>query len=319
MAGNVEAVATVEGLVHRYGDLTAIDDLSFSIEHGEVFGLLGPNGAGKSTTISILSCVLERTGGRVGVLGGDAGPNASSIKARVGLVPQELALYEEISGLNNLKFFGRLYGLSGSRLGTAIETALETVGLSDRAGDTVSEYSGGMKRRLNLAAGLLHDPEILILDEPTNDVDPLRRRLLWEQVRRLGDQGAAVLLVTHNVMEAEKSVDRLAVIDDGRLIAEGTPSSLKAEDRGRLRLQVMLAPGTETPDTPALVLQQTRVGNNLMTVIPEDRAGDGIAWARSLVEQDRAEEYALAATTLEDVYIRLVKRANGDGEDEGAG
>ncbi len=226
MAGNVEAVATVEGLVHRYGDLTAIDDLSFSIEHGEVFGLLGPNGAGKSTTISILSCVLERTGGRVGVLGGDAGPNASSIKARVGLVPQELALYEEISGLNNLKFFGRLYGLSGSRLGTAIETALETVGLSDRAGDTVSEYSGGMKRRLNLAAGLLHDPEILILDEPTVGVDPQSRNHIFDNVERLNAAGMTVVYTTHYMEEAERLCDRVAIVDHGRLVALGTPREL---------------------------------------------------------------------------------------------
>ena len=145
MTANREAVATVAGLVHRYGDLTAVDDLSFSIERGEVFGLLGPNGAGKSTTISILSCVLERSSGRVEVLGGDAGPNNRAIKARVGLVPQDLALYEEISGLDNLKFFGRLYGLSGSRLGTAIATALETVGLSDRAGDGgAGGFRGGL-------------------------------------------------------------------------------------------------------------------------------------------------------------------------------
>ncbi|MDP6508878.1 MAG: ABC transporter ATP-binding protein, partial [Chloroflexota bacterium] len=226
MTTSGESVATVEGLVHSYGDLTAVDDLSFSIAKGEVFGLLGPNGAGKSTTISILSCVLERTGGRVEVLGGDAGPNNRSIKARVGLVPQDLALYEEISGLDNLKFFGRLYGLSGSRLGTAIESALETVGLSDRASDTVSEYSGGMKRRLNLAAGRLHDPEILILDEPTVGVDPQSRNHIFDNVERLNAGGTTVIYTTHYMEEAERLCDRVAIVDHGRLVALGTPREL---------------------------------------------------------------------------------------------
>ncbi len=226
MNANGDSVATVEGLVHRYGDLTAIDELSFSINRGEVFGLLGPNGAGKSTTISILSCILEHTGGRVTVLGADAGPNARSVKARVGLVPQEIALYEELSGLDNLKFFGRLYGLSGTRLGQAIESALETVGLADRAADAVSEYSGGMKRRLNLAAGLLHDPEILILDEPTVGVDPQSRNHIFDNVERLNAAGTTVIYTTHYMEEAERLCDRVAIIDHGRLVALDTPRNL---------------------------------------------------------------------------------------------
>lgn len=155
----------------------------------------------------------------------------------------------------------------------------------------------------------------MILDEPTNDVDPLRRRLLWEQVRRLGDAGAAVFLVTHNVLEAEKSVDRLAVIDRGRIVAEGTPSSLKAADRGRMRLQVMLTPGRESPPLPHFVRHDTRVGNNLVTVIGDEDVTAGIGWARGLMESGEAEEYALAATTLEDVYIRLTGDIDASGRD----
>ena len=219
-------VAFVRGLVHRYGDLTAVDDVTFSIDRGEVFGLLGPNGAGKSTTISILSCILQRTAGQVTVLGEEAGPNASSIKARLGLVPQDLALYEELSGLDNLKFFGRLYGLSGGRLGKAIDSALETVGLTDRAADTVSEYSGGMKRRLNLAAGLLHDPDILIFDEPTVGVDPQSRNHIFDNVERLNAAGMTVIYTTHYMEEAQRLCDRVAIIDHGRLVALGTPRDL---------------------------------------------------------------------------------------------
>jgi ABC-2 type transport system ATP-binding protein len=155
---------------------------------------------------------------------------------------------------------------------------------------------------------------VVILDEPTNDVDPRRRRLLWEQIRRLGTEGAAVFLVTHNVLEAEKAVDRLAIIDRGRLIAEGTPSALKAVDRGRLRLQVMVPPGGATPAPPPYVEHQVRVGNNVMSVIPESEAAPGIAWAQGLIAGGAAEEYALGATTLEDVYIRLTGHVSGDGE-----
>jgi ABC-2 type transport system ATP-binding protein len=245
MNTNGDSVATVEGLVHRYGDLTAVDELSFSINRGEVFGLLGPNGAGKSTTISILSCILEHTGGRVTVLGADAGPNARSVKARVGLVPQEIALYEDLSGLDNLKFFGRLYGLFGTRLGQAIESALETVGLADRAADAVSEYSGGMKRRLNLAAGLLHDPEILILDEPTVGVDPQSRNHIFDNVERLNAAGMTVIYTTHYMEEAERLCDRVAIIDHGRLVALDTPRNL-IDSLGGGVIQIGISPDKRT-------------------------------------------------------------------------
>jgi ABC-2 type transport system ATP-binding protein len=162
-----------------------------------------------------------------------------------------------------------------------------------------------VKRLVGFAMVTVWPGQIVILDEPTNDVDPYRRRLLWDQVRRLGDDGVAVLLVTHNVLEAEKSVDRLAVIDGGKLVAEGTPSSLKAADRGRLRLQVMLAPRAPTPELPPFIEDSTRAGNNLLTVIPESEAAHGIGWAQELIGLGAAEEYALGATTLEDVYIRL--------------
>lgn len=152
---------------------------------------------------------------------------------------------------------------------------------------------------------------IVILDEPTNDVDPMRRRLLWEQIRQLGDAGVGVILVTHNVLEAEKSVDRLAIIDSGRLTAEGTPSSLKAHDRGNLRLQLMMTPGQSSPDLPGFVRSETRVGHTLATVIDESKAADGIHWAQSLMSNGVVEEYALGATSLEDVYVRMTGHASG--------
>jgi ABC-2 type transport system ATP-binding protein len=156
---------------------------------------------------------------------------------------------------------------------------------------------------------------LVILDEPTNDVDPLRRRLLWDQIRALGAQGCSVLLVTHNVLEAEKAVDRLALIASGKLLAEGTPSSLKAADRAQLRLQVMLVPGVETPELPAWGGSPVRVGNNLVTTIAEVDAPSGITWAAGLIDAGVAEEYALGASTLEDAYIRLTSDIPNDGLD----
>jgi ABC-2 type transport system ATP-binding protein len=157
---------------------------------------------------------------------------------------------------------------------------------------------------------------VVILDEPTNDVDPLRRRLLWDQIRGLGERGSAVFLVTHNVMEAERSVDRLAIIAAGRLIAEGTPSSLKAQDHGQLRLQVMLVPGMDTPMLPEWVRHHTRVGPNLIAGIGQADGSRGIGWAEELIARGLAEEYALGATTLEDVYIRLTGHVSANGHRE---
>ncbi|HXX60373.1 MAG TPA: AAA family ATPase, partial [Candidatus Sulfotelmatobacter sp.] len=169
--------------------------------------------------------------------------------------------------------------------------------------------SGGVRRLVGFAMVTVWPGRVVILDEPTNDVDPLRRRLLWEQIRRLADAGASVLLVTHNVLEAERAVDRLAVIDRGRLLAEGTPSSMKTEDRDHLRLTVMLEPDAAMPDLPAFVLRHARAGNRLTCEIEEADAARSITWARELMARDTAEEYALGATTLEDVYIRLTGAA----------
>jgi ABC-2 type transport system ATP-binding protein len=182
---------------------------------------------------------------------------------------------------------------------------IEALQLTEWRNTLGTKLSGGVRRLVGFIMVTVVPGQVVILDEPTNDVDPLRRRLLWEQIRLLGEMGAAVFLVTHNVLEAEKSVDRLAVIADGEILAEGTPSSFKVADRGKLRLQLMLTPGAATPDLPPLVLQHSRVGNVVMSVIDEDRAGDGIGWAQQMMGLGVAEEYALGATTLEDAYIRL--------------
>jgi ABC-2 type transport system ATP-binding protein len=177
-----------------------------------------------------------------------------------------------------------------------------------------AKLSGGVKRLVGFCMATVCPGRVVILDEPTNDADPLRRRLLWEEIRTLGANGSAVMLVTHNVLEAEKSVDRLAVIDGGRLVAAGTPSSLKASDRSHLRLQLMLAPTSATPPMPDWASAAVRVGHNVVTTIDESDAPAGIAWAASLIDAGVAEEYALGAMTLEDAYIRLTANMSSDGD-----
>jgi ABC-2 type transport system ATP-binding protein len=217
-----------EGLRKSYGDREAVKGVSFSIAEGECYGLLGPNGAGKTTTISMLCGLIIPDQGEVTVDGFAGG--SLEAKAAVGYVPQDLALYPDLSAVENLTFFGQLYGLGGKQLQGRIGETLELVGLADRGKDRIGTYSGGMKRRANMAAGLLHRPKLLVLDEPTVGVDPQSRNAILETVGRLG---IAVLYTTHYMEEAARLCDRIGIIDDGQLVAEGTAESLIGTHGGR--------------------------------------------------------------------------------------
>ncbi len=219
-------VLVVEGLVHRYGDLVAVDDVSFRIAPGETFGLLGPNGAGKTTTISMVAGLVPAHEGAVTVTGRSMARDPVAAKAHLGLVPQELAIYPELTARENLTFFGRLQRMRGKELDRRVAEVLELIGLEERAKDLTKEYSGGMKRRLNIGVGLLHRPALLILDEPTVGVDPQSRNAILESVEALAAEGVAVLYTTHYMEEAERLCDRIAVVDAGRLQAEGTRDEL---------------------------------------------------------------------------------------------
>jgi ABC-2 type transport system ATP-binding protein len=219
-------VLVVSELVRRFGDLTAVDGVSFRIAPGETYGLLGPNGAGKTTTISMISGLIPADAGTVTVAGQPMGQNRTDVKRHIGLVPQDLAIYPELTGRENLTFFGRLQGLRGKELTARIETVLDLVGLADRAKDATKEYSGGMKRRLNIGIGLLHRPALLILDEPTVGVDPQSRNAILESVEALSVEGMAVLYTTHYMEEAERLCDRIAIVDSGKIQAEGTRDEL---------------------------------------------------------------------------------------------
>jgi ABC-2 type transport system ATP-binding protein len=216
-----------EGVSKRFGARTAVDDVTFGIGRGELFGLLGPNGAGKTTCVSLCCGLLAPDGGRVEI-GGRGSPTDARVRSSLGLAPQALALYELLSGSENLRFFAELQGLRGARLSQRVSWALDFVGLADRAKDRLSTYSGGMKRRLNLAAALLHDPEVLFLDEPTVGVDPQSRNALFDNILALREKGTTILYTTHYMEEVERLCDRVAILDHGRLLALDTVAGLLA-------------------------------------------------------------------------------------------
>lgn len=219
-------VLVVDSLVRRFGDLTAVDEVSFRIAPGETYGLLGPNGAGKTTTISMVAGLIAADAGTVTVAGELMTPRTTEPKRHLGLVPQELAIYPDLTGRENLTLFGRLQGLRGAELKARVDQVLDLIGLADRAKDRSKEYSGGMKRRLNIGIGLLNRPTLLILDEPTVGVDPQSRHAILESVESLSGEGMAVLYTTHYMEEAERLCDRIGIIDSGRLQAEGTRDDL---------------------------------------------------------------------------------------------
>ncbi len=229
---------SVENLTKQYGDFTAVDGIDFSAGEGRIFGLLGPNGAGKSTTINCISGLMPPTSGHIGVAGFDIVKDGKKAKASLGVVPQELALYEDLPAIENLKYWGKAYGLRGADLNSRVQEVLDYIGLADRAKDLPKEFSGGMKRRLNFGCGIVHKPKVLLLDEPTVGVDPQSRQRLFEMVETERDAGACVLYTTHYMEEAERLCDSLAIIDHGKLIAEGTVDELKAQLGARDILQL---------------------------------------------------------------------------------
>lgn len=219
-------VLGVKGLAKRYGDHTVVDGVSFHIEAGETFGLLGPNGAGKTTIISMVAGLIPADSGSIELAGSAMTPASTRVKGHIGLVPQELAIYPDLTAKENLLFFGRLQGLRGQELKKRTGEVLDLIGLADRAGEQTKKFSGGMKRRLNIGIGLLHRPTLLILDEPTVGVDPQSRNSILESVEGLATEGMAVLYTTHYMEEAERLCDRIAIIDEGRIQAGGTRNQL---------------------------------------------------------------------------------------------
>ena len=297
------------------GRVRANDGITLSAEPGEVYGLLGPNGAGKSTLVKQVIGLLKPTSGRITIGPYDLVDDPDAARQLCSYLPQAQMPIDSFKVHEAIELTGRIRGGDGATVRRRTVELIEALDIGEWSDVTGARLSGGVKRLVGFSMATAWPGRVVILDEPTNDVDPQRRRLLWEQIRRLGDWGSAVFLVTHNVMEAERSVDRLAVISDGKLIAEGTPSSLKSGAHG-LRLEIMLPPGAPTPPLPHWINGSTRVGHHLIASIDEGDATAGIRWAAGLIDAGAAEEYALGATTLEDVYIRLTGHASADGDAE---
>src|SRR5450755_3823995 len=234
----------VEQLRKQYGDVTAVKDVTFTARTGEIFGLLGPNGAGKTTTIGCISSLLTPTAGHIRVMGHDVVRDGVAARRSIGVVPQEIALYDDLSARENLSYWGGAQGLRGAKLRDRINDVLELTGLLDRAKEPIKRFSGGMKRRLNLACGIVHEPKVLLLDEPTVGVDPQSRVRLLDLVRAEAESGTCILYTTHYMEEAESLCNRLAIVDRGKIIASGTLAELRAmlAERDLLRLSGVFDP-----------------------------------------------------------------------------
>jgi len=237
-------VIEVDHLRKTYGSLTAVDDVSFTAKPGEIFGLLGPNGAGKTTTISCISGLLAPTAGHIRILGHDVVREGTTARRVLGVVPQEISLYEDLSATENLNYWGGTQGMRNPVLRRRVDEVLTLTGLADRAREQVKQFSGGMRRRLNFACGIIHQPKVLLLDEPTVGVDPQSRVRLLDLVRAQASAGACVLYTTHYMEEAESLCDRLAIVDHGKIIAAGTLAELRAllAERDLLRLSGVFKP-----------------------------------------------------------------------------
>ncbi|NMB59814.1 MAG: ABC transporter ATP-binding protein [Chloroflexi bacterium] len=296
-----------------YKTTAVVDDISFSVKQGEIFGLLGPNGAGKSTTISMATGVLKPTAGRILLDGQDLRADLNRSKRLIGYVPQDLALYPTLSARDNLEFFGRIYGLSGRDLANRIYDVLEIVQLTDRANDAVGHFSGGMKRRVNLAAGLLHSPRLLFLDEPTVGVDPQSRNAIFESLEVLNREGMSIVYTTHYMEEAERLCARVAIVDHGKVIAMDTPANLiQRLGDGVIRLELQdanVAGLDQAIGQLDSVKQVTRRGNQL--AIQSHRFEQTIIDAMQVVTRlnSRVTGMNLMEASLETVFLNLTGRS----------
>jgi linearmycin/streptolysin S transport system ATP-binding protein len=301
------------GLRRSFGDLLAVDGVGFHIDAGETYGLLGPNGAGKTTTISMVAGLLERDGGEVVVAGEPMTTRAIRAKSAIGYVPQDLAIYPDLSARENLMFFARLYGMSTAEAKRRSGEVLEVTGLTDRAGDQTKKYSGGMKRRLNIGIGLLHRPKLLILDEPTVGVDPQSRNAILESVEGLSGEGMAVLYTTHYMEEAERLCDRVGVIDHGKLIAEGTRTELVSlvgeRDRVRLLASGDLAKAAASLAALPWVYEASAADDEIDLVVEDARGNLPALLADGAGAGAAIKSVEVTEPDLEAVFLHLTGRA----------
>jgi ABC-2 type transport system ATP-binding protein len=264
----------VKDITKSYGKTQAVKGISFSIKDGECFGLLGPNGAGKSSTINMLSMLFPPDTGSITINGTNASNANAQVKQILGIVPQEIALYEKFTAWENILFWGSIYGVSGKQLTNKAEELLKWVGLFDRRKELVKDYSGGMKRRINIACALLHSPKVLLLDEPTVGVDPQSRNLIFELIQQLNKDGMTIIYTTHYMEEAEKLCDKIGIMDNGKIIAQGTLDELKTLSAVS---DMIVVDCTQTPDEKFLsdkLKTSVAVADNTVTIISNDSKKD---------------------------------------------
>ena len=297
-------------LQKRYGDRLAVDGVSLAVRPGELLALLGPNGAGKSTTLSMLCGLLAPDAGSVSLAGQSLAADRHAYQRRIGLVPQEIALFEQLSARANVELFGSLYGLSRAQLRERVPAVLARVGLLDRADDRAERFSGGMKRRLNIACALLHEPELLLLDEPTAGVDPQSRNAIFETLEGLKRDGKALIYTTHYMEEAERLADRIVIVDQGRVIAEGTLATLLARLPASEQLLLQVEGEADPVALQALpgVRQVQLQGGRLRIGVDSLAATAGLL--QQLASQGlRLQHLSSGRATLEDVFLHLTGKS----------
>jgi ABC-2 type transport system ATP-binding protein len=303
----------VRGLSKSYGERRAVDGVSFQVQAGQTVGLIGPNGAGKSTTVSMICGLLRPDAGSVELDGVAIGAGPSDVKRRIGFVPQDLALYEDLSARENLRLFAALYGIKGAQMKARCDEVLALVNLLDRAADKPSTFSGGMKRRLNIAAALMHDPQLLILDEPTVGVDPQSRNAIFDTLEKLKAMGRSLIYTSHYMEEVERLADHIVIIDHGKVLADESPAALYQRLPSQAALRVELAEGAPQAliDGITALAGVTRVAAGGASLeIDLAASGDALpvmAWLHG--QGVRPLHFATARTKLEDIFLNLTGRS----------
>ncbi len=312
-SGLEQYILVVENLVKRYGDKVALKGVSFRVEKGIVYSLLGPNGAGKTTLLSIIAGILNPTSGRVLVKGGD--PRDPKARLHIGYCPQEHGLTELLTGRDNMMFYARLYGYSESEARKRVNELLDLVGLTDYADKPVAKYSGGMKKRLSLAITLLHDPDLLILDEPTTGMDPGMRRSVWDIILGLRKEGKTILLATHYMEEADYLSDRVAIMNEGEIVAEGSPEELKQKygPKSVVELELYMPPKPSTIEDLGRFSDTIYLENNTIKVHTQDPDSIIPKLVDTLYSGGLSlKALRIAKPTLEDVFLKLTGRRLGE-------
>ena len=301
----------VKGLSKRFGDIRAVRDVSFSVEKGEIFGFLGPNGAGKTTSIQMMCGLLTPDSGTIMIDGKELNPDSTEVRRKIGFVPQETALYPDLSATENLRFWGGLYGLKGDALNSRVEDVLRLVELTNRADDKIATYSGGMQKRVNLAAGVLHNPSLVFMDEPTAGVDPQGRFAILNIVRELAASGKAIIYTTHYMDEAQKLCDRIAIMDLGEILGMGSFEELR--DQVGKGFQIFAKGDFDGPKLAHQLRKEyegevLHSGRGLLAVVVADATELGRFVAAMKAQGVNADDLKIKETDLETVFLKLTGR-----------